>query len=83
MKKFCSGCQQLREESDGKKVLRGRITRWMCNICLEKKNVSLYQSKRKVSGKAANNDFLPKTDREISSCNRKKLAVIYTPTPKE
>jgi len=61
MKKFCSGCQQLREESDGKKVLRGRITRWMCNICLDKRNVSLYQSKPKVSGNKANKDTPPET----------------------
>jgi hypothetical protein len=49
--KFCAGCQTLRDESNGKKVVRGKATRWMCQTCLDKKNVTVYGKKQKVSGK--------------------------------
>ena len=44
---FCYGCQQWRDKEDGKHVLRGKIKRWKCNACIEKRNVSPYGSQEK------------------------------------
>lgn len=47
MNRFCTGCQQFRRPEDGKKEKRGKVTRWICNWCLARKNISIYQSKVK------------------------------------
>lgn len=47
VKKYCSGCQQLRHPEQGKLVRRGKINRWICTFCLAKTNVSMYTRKDK------------------------------------
>ena len=47
MNKFCTGCQQYRKEENGKRVKRGKITRWICHICIAKTNVSPYTKEKK------------------------------------
>ena len=47
IEKFCFGCQNMRKLSEGQHIQRGRTKRWICNICLAKKNVSDYAKKTK------------------------------------
>lgn len=44
--KFCTGCQRYKKESEGKLVERRRMKRWICSVCLDRKNVSVYAKKR-------------------------------------
>jgi ribosomal protein L37AE/L43A len=44
-KKYCTGCQTLRSQTEGEKVKRGKATRWICNFCKAKTNKSIYASK--------------------------------------
>ena len=50
-KKFCFGCQLFKDLDQGKNVVRGKIKRWVCNVCLARKNTSTYASKKKVLGR--------------------------------
>jgi len=41
--RFCTSCQYTRAEEGGEKQQRGKITRWICKACLDKKTQSKYQ----------------------------------------
>lgn len=47
--KFCTACQQLRTPVGGifSTSAKNKIKRWMCAVCVAKKNVSIYSSKGK------------------------------------
>lgn len=46
MEKYCFGCQNYRLKTEGQKVKRGRSTRWICNFCVARLNISPYLSKK-------------------------------------
>jgi hypothetical protein len=41
--RFCTSCQYTRAEEGGEKQRRGKILRWICKGCLEKRSQSKYQ----------------------------------------
>ena len=41
--RFCTSCQFTRAEEGGEKQQRGKILRWICKGCLEKRSQSKYQ----------------------------------------
>lgn len=43
--KFCTSCQTHRDIENGRFHLRGKIKRWICNSCLDKKSVSFITGK--------------------------------------
>jgi len=43
--KFCTACQVTRPLEGGIKRKTGRIVRWICKMCQERKNISPYASK--------------------------------------
>ena len=47
-KKFCAGCQSWRLVTEGTTVMRNKRNRWICKVCLERKNVSMYATKGKA-----------------------------------
>ena len=44
-KKFCAGCQKWRLLSEGQTVVRNKRNRWICNVCLARKNDSPYTTR--------------------------------------
>ncbi len=46
-RKFCTGCQTMRPLSEGSIVQRGKMKRWICVVCQDRKNVSPYATKAK------------------------------------
>lgn len=42
LQKFCTGCQQYRDPDKLTKVLRNKVYRNICDICLHKASVSIY-----------------------------------------
>ena len=49
-KRFCTSCQTMRPAEYGK-MLMGKINRWQCTACAEKRSKPLY-GKRKGEGDA-------------------------------
>jgi len=47
--KVCAGCQRLRLTTDGSHHQRGKVKRWICNLCIAKKNESIYASKKNAN----------------------------------
>ena len=47
MRKVCGSCQTARLLIDGQHYQRGKVKRWICKICIERKNPSMYASKGK------------------------------------
>jgi molybdenum cofactor biosynthesis enzyme MoaA len=50
-KKFCAGCQKWRLLSEGQTVVRNKRNRWICNVCLARKNDSPYTTRKQVGDK--------------------------------
>lgn len=46
-KRFCTGCQVDRPKDKGEVVQSGKVRRWKCQMCIEKKAVSPYTKKEK------------------------------------
>lgn len=46
-RKVCFGCQRSRPLAEGQHIVRNKIKRWICNTCLDRKNVSTYASKKR------------------------------------
>jgi hypothetical protein len=44
-KRFCTSCQTMRPAEYGK-MLMGKINRWQCTDCIEKRSKPLYAKKR-------------------------------------
>lgn len=40
--KFCTSCQGVKTE--GERQRRGKVWRWICKDCLERKSESIYKS---------------------------------------
>jgi len=51
-KRFCTSCQIMRPAEYGKMIKTGKITRWQCTACLEKKSRAPYARKNKGEGDA-------------------------------
>ena len=47
MRKVCGSCQTARLLTEGQHYQRGKVKRWICKICIERKNPSMYASKGK------------------------------------
>lgn len=46
-KRFCTGCQVDRPHEGGEIVQTGKVRRWKCKMCIEKKAVSPYTNPNK------------------------------------
>ena len=46
IKKFCSQCQQARHPDTGHYIVRKGVTRWLCDVCAARKNISPYEERR-------------------------------------
>jgi len=44
--KFCTTCQVHRNEANGKHIWRGKIRRWICNECEQKRSESFISKDR-------------------------------------
>lgn len=47
MRKVCASCQCARLLTDGQHYQRGKVKRWICKLCIERRNPSIYASKGK------------------------------------
>jgi hypothetical protein len=50
-KRFCTSCQTMRPAEYGKMVTTGKINRWKCTPCIEKRSKAQY-AKNKGEGDA-------------------------------
>jgi len=48
--KFCTACQATRPIEGGMIKISGKVTRWVCKVCQERKNVSPYLSALRRQG---------------------------------
>jgi len=48
--KFCTACQTNRPIDGGVMKKCGKISRWLCLVCQERKNISPYLSKSRKQG---------------------------------
>ncbi len=46
-RRFCTSCQSDRQESNGEYRYFGKMKRWICQPCIQKKTVSIYRSNAK------------------------------------
>jgi hypothetical protein len=42
--RFCTSCQADREEATGEVKVKGKIKRWVCRSCLDRKTDSIYRN---------------------------------------
>jgi hypothetical protein len=42
--RFCTSCQTDREEATGEVKVKGKIKRWVCRACLDRKSESIYRN---------------------------------------
>jgi len=51
-KRFCTSCQLMRPAEYGKMITSGKINRWKCTACIEKRSKAPYarQVKPKTKG---------------------------------
>jgi hypothetical protein len=45
-KRYCTSCQVMRPAEYGKMITSGKITRWKCTACFERKNIPRYGKKK-------------------------------------
>lgn len=46
--KFCFGCQKMKSITQGQNVIRNKTNRWICNVCLARKNKSDFAKQKEV-----------------------------------
>ena len=46
-KRFCTGCQVDRPNEGGAVKQSGKVRRWQCQMCIDKKSISPYSKKEK------------------------------------
>ena len=51
-KRFCTSCQLMKPAEYGKMVLTGKINRWQCTTCSEKRSRPPYAKKKKEESDA-------------------------------
>jgi hypothetical protein len=45
-KRFCTSCQLMRPAEYGKMITSGKINRWKCTACIEKRSTPPYAKKK-------------------------------------
>jgi hypothetical protein len=62
--KFCTACQTYRSLDFGEFFIRNKIKRWICKVCQERQNESIYASKRR--DEKAKQGIQAKTDQDTN-----------------
>jgi hypothetical protein len=45
-KRFCTSCQTMRPAEYGKMIKAGKINRWKCTVCMERRSRAPYAKKK-------------------------------------
>jgi len=45
-KRFCTSCQTMRSAELGEMIKSGKINRWKCTVCIEKRSTPPYAKKK-------------------------------------